>query len=194
DIFTAQDMISEKVASVLALQLNGEERRLLSKRYTENLEAYQLYLKGRYHLDKRAGSETRKSMGYFEQVTKVDPAYALAYAGLAEAYVSLSLLESDVADGETLDRANAAAARAVELDDDLAEAHAALAFAQWNDVQEGFRPYLVDKEFRRAIELNPNLVLAHRWYAIFLTDDLRFDEAISEMKRALEIDALAAIN
>ena len=187
DIFAVQDAISEQVTRSLALRLSGEEERQLGKRYTGNPEAYQLYLKGRYFWNKRTEEATRKSIGYFEQAIRVDPDYALAYSGLADAYRNLSYF--DEAGGvELLPQSKAAALKALALDDTLAEAHTSLGAAkelyEWDFTG-------AEREYRRAIELNPNYAVAHHRYAMFLTRMGRIEESQAEFRRALELDPLS---
>lgn len=189
DILTVQDSISEKVAEALALKLTGEERRLLTKHYTENTEAYQLYLEGRYFWNKRSEEGFKKALDYFNQAIEADPNYALAHVGLADCYTMLAdydwLTPTDASS-----KAKAAVTRALEIDDTLAEAHASLAdirrFYDWD--WPG-----AEREYRRAIELNPNYATAHQWYAEFLSAMGRHDEAIREMKRAEELDPVSIV-
>jgi len=185
DIFTLQDLISEKVVGALRLKLTGEEQSRLTKRYTQSAEAYQLYLKGRFYWNKRTAEAFRKSIECFNQAIERDPNYALAYAGLADVYV-LPYVLRDLPQDSYL-KAKAAAKKALEIDETLAEAHTPLAEVlfryDWN-----FRES--DREFQRAIELNPNYATAHQWYGEFLTAIGRFDEGIAEGKRALELDPL----
>ena len=135
DVFAVQDAISQKVANALALRLSGEENKRLTRRYTENLEAYQLYLTGRYHWNKLTPPEITKSIEFFKKAIELDPTYALAYFGLADAYRSLAPT-SEVPSKDTLPQAQAAATKALELDETLAEPHATLAFIHtwyhWN--------------------------------------------------------------
>jgi serine/threonine-protein kinase len=184
DVFTVQDAISQKVADALAVQLNGEERNRLTKRYTNNVEAYQLYLTGRYHLDKLIPPEIRQSIGFFQQAIDLDPNYALPYFGLAQANRSLAIT-SDVASKDCLPQAMAAARKALEIDESLAEAHASLSFCliwfDW-DWANG------EKEAKRALVLNPNSSFAHFAYAHVLSDLGRHQDAIAEMARARELD------
>jgi DNA-binding winged helix-turn-helix (wHTH) protein/TolB-like protein/Tfp pilus assembly protein PilF len=188
DIFTAQDSVSEKIAKALALELTGAERVQLAKRYTENPEAYQAYVKGRYFMDKRTEEGFHKAIEYFQQAIEKDPEYALAYAGLADCHHFLcgyGLLPPK----ETYPKAKAAAMKALEIDDQLAEAHTALAVARarydWDWAG-------AERDFKRALELNPGYAEAHQWYAVFsLVIAERFDDAIAEVKRAQEIDPLS---
>jgi TolB-like protein/Flp pilus assembly protein TadD len=188
DIFTAQDAISEKIAKALALKLTGGEAKRLAKRYTENTEAYQAYVKGRYFMDKRTEEGFQKAIEYFQQAIGKDPRYALAYAGLADCHNLLGgygLLPPK----ETYPRGKAAAMKALEFDEQLAEAHTALAVAKarydwdWTGAQ---------KDFKRAIELNPGYATARQWYAVFsLVIAERFDDAIAEAQQAQQIDPLS---
>jgi TolB-like protein/tetratricopeptide (TPR) repeat protein/class 3 adenylate cyclase len=184
DVFTVQDAISQKVADALAVQLNGEEKNRLTKRYTDNVEAYQLYLTGRYHLDKLIPTEVRQSITFFQQAIDLDPNYALPYFGLAQANRSLAIT-SDVASKDCLPQAIAAARKALEIDESLAEAHASLSFCliwfDWDWVNG-------EKEAKRAIALNPNSSFAHFAYGHVLSDVGRHQEAIAEMARARELD------
>ena len=184
DVFEVQDAISQKVADALALQLTGEERKHLTKRYTDNLEAYQLYLTGRYCWSRLTPPDIRKGIGFFQQAIDLDPNYALAYFGLAEANRSLSI-NADVRSKDCLPEAKAAAQRALEIDDSLAEAHASLSFSlvwfDWDWIG-------AEKEAKRAVALNPNSAHGHFAYAHVLADLGRHKEAISEIVRARELD------
>ena len=186
DVFAVQDAISQKVADALALRLSGEEKDRLTKRYTENVDAYQLYLAGRYHHARLIPPEIRKSIEFFQKAIDLDPNYALAYFGLAEANRSLAIT-SDVPSKDCLPQAKAAAIRALEIDDSLAEAHASLSFSliwyDWNWTS-------AEKEARRAIALNPNSAMAHFAYAHVLSDLGRHDEAVAEGGRAVELEPL----
>ncbi len=189
DVFAAQDAITEKVARALMPELTGKERTLLAKRYTDKFEAYQLYVKGRYFWDKRTGEGMKKSIECFEQAIRLDPNYALAYAGLATTYttgVYRELVPRAEADAKT----ETAARKALEIDEQLGEAHCALAVLHYFNYEwaEG------EREFQRAIELSPNYSTAHMWHSYFVIALGRFDEAIAEAKRAQEIDPLSLIN
>lgn len=189
DVFTVQDLISQKVAEALVGRLSGEEMSRLSKRGTENIQAYQLYLTGRYHWNKLIPVEIRISVAFFEQATQLDPKYALAYFGLAEAYRALAIT-GDVRPKETMPQAKAAATRALEIDDSLAEAHASLVFIHtWYDWDWSGG----EREARRAIALNPNSGAAHSAYAQLLSDLGRHMEAIAEAARARELDPVSLI-
>jgi DNA-binding winged helix-turn-helix (wHTH) protein/TolB-like protein/Tfp pilus assembly protein PilF len=189
NIFAVQDQISEQVARALTLSLSSAEKELLTKRYTDDSEAYQLYLKGRYVWNKRTVEGLNKGIGYFNEAVEKDPSYALAYVGLADSYSLLSDY-GGLPPKEAYPQAKRAAERAVELDEQLAEAHATLAYIKtgydwdWPGAEEGFR---------RAIELNPNYETAHQWYAEYLSGMGRHQEAIAEIRRAREINPLSMI-
>jgi TolB-like protein/Flp pilus assembly protein TadD len=184
DVFDVQDAISKKVADALALRLSGQEKERLSRRYTDNVEAYQLYLTGRYHWSKFTPPDIRKGIGFFEKAIELDPKYALAYFGFAEANRSLAI-NADVASKDCLPQAKTAAIKALELDDSLAEAHASLSFSLiWYD-WEWDRAV---QEAERAIALNPNSAHSHFALAHVLSDEGRHDRALAEMARARELD------
>ena len=190
DVFAIQSDIAEKVAQALEVELLAGEKREIEKESTENLEAYKLYLKGRYFWNKRRGSGLEKAIEYFKQTIEIDPDYALAYAGLADAYNLLPAWSSSTAFKEASLQAKKAVLQALMIDDMLAEAHASLALlkadCEWD--WEGS-----EREFKRGIELNPGYPTGHHWYAICLMYMGRFDEAIREMNRALELDPLSLI-
>jgi tetratricopeptide (TPR) repeat protein len=160
----------------------------LGKRYTDNFEAYQLYVKGHFFWDKRTEEGIKKSIEYFEQAIKLDPSYALAYAGLAVSYVTTAYREM-VPPAEASSRAEAAARKALEIDEQLGQAHSALGVLHFRNLDwpEGVR------EFQRAIDLNPSYSTAHMWYSYYLMALGRFDEAVAEAKRAQELDPLSLI-
>lgn len=190
DIFGVQDSISERVAGELALRLMGEERELLAKRDTADTEAYELYLKGRFFWDKRTPEGTRQAVEYFRRALERDPTYARAYAGLAECYRVLSIAQ-DIPSLESMPKAKEAALKALELDERSAEAHTALGwikfFFDWD--WEG-----AEREYRRALEINPNYPMAHVGYAHLLSNTGRHEEALAEADRALKLDPLSLIN
>lgn len=191
DIFTVQDSISAQVAQALTLKLTGEEQRLLAKRYTKNVEAYQAYLRGRYFWNKRNEESLNKSITYFDEAIAGDPDYALAYAGLADAHSVIGFYQfGKLPPAESFQKAKRAALKALELDETLAEAHASLAISV-NDVDND--EALAEREFKRAIELNPSYATAHHWYSDFLALTGRPLEAMSEIKRALELDPLSLV-
>jgi TolB-like protein/DNA-binding winged helix-turn-helix (wHTH) protein len=182
DVFRVQDSVSERVAAALALTLSGEERQQLTKRYTDSTEAYQLYLKGRYYWNRRSPAAIKKGVEYFGQAIALDTDYALAYAGLADSYVMLGK--------DWHAQAKAAAARALELDEQLAEAHTSLALlamrSEWNWA-------VAEKELLRALELNPNYATANQWYSIYLELTGHPEEAVAEARRAQSLDPLSLI-
>jgi tetratricopeptide (TPR) repeat protein len=188
NIFAVQDAISNKAAGALALQLGGDEQKRLNKRHTENVEAYQFYLKGRFHWNKRTPQDLQKSIEYFEQAIRLDPNYALAFTGLANAYSLMA--NAGTAPHEMMPRAHRAALKALSLDDNLAEAHTALAQIL---IYYDYDYTGAEREHQRAIELNPNYETAHQWYSELLTALGRHEEALAEMRRALEIDPLSLI-
>jgi len=186
DLLATQREIAQEITEKLRLTVAGNDPGL-AKHYTENNEAYQLYLKGRFYWEKRSGSGLAKAIEYLDQSIKKDPTFALAYAGLADCYV---VPANQIAPNEAMPKAKAAAQRALELDETLAEAHTALArvFAayEWNWPE-------AEKEFKRAIELNPRYPTAHQWYGGYLDAMGRHDESISERRLALQLDPLSLI-
>jgi TolB-like protein len=190
DIFAVETEIAKTVADVLQAKLTGSERHVIAARPTENTEAHQLYLKGRFFWNKRTGNDLKKSIDYFQQAIAADPNYALAYAGVADAYVWLPGYTAGTP-RDCYPKATAAAKKALELDDTLAEARTSLALAIWLysfDASQSIR------EFQRAIELNPNYAIAHQQYGNNTLSALgRFDDAIVEGKRAVELDPLSLV-
>jgi TolB-like protein/DNA-binding winged helix-turn-helix (wHTH) protein/Tfp pilus assembly protein PilF len=189
DVFQVQDSVSERVGDALALQLSGLEKASLRKRDTTNPLAYELYMRGIFFWNKRTEDGLRKAVSYFEQAIALDPNYALAYAGLVAALNPMGY-RGYASPQEIHPRMRTAATRAVTLDPTLPEAHVALAatlaFHEWNWA-EG------EKEFQRALELNPNLSLAHYWYGILLEMVGRYDEALKQRQRAQELDPITPI-
>jgi DNA-binding winged helix-turn-helix (wHTH) protein/TolB-like protein/Tfp pilus assembly protein PilF len=183
DVFELQDSISERITGALALALTGDEKKLLVKRYTDNAEAYGLYLRGRYFWNKRTREGLQKAIEYFRQAIDVDAGYALAYAGLADCYNVLGSLDW-IAPKEGFARVQEAATKALELDDTLAEPHNSLAWVRF-DLWDWAG---AESEFKRALDLNPNYAAAHQWYAEYLTAMGRFDEAIAEIRRAEQLE------
>ena len=187
DIFDVQDSISERAAAELVPILTGEEKELLARRYTADTEAYELYLKGRFFWYKRTPQATAKAAEYFQRALERDPRYALAYAGIADCYRTLPIM-SDVPSQESFPKAKQAALKALEIDNNLAEAHSALGYVEyffdwdWTGAE---------KEFRRAIEINPNYPLAHLGYAHLLSTLGRHEDALAEVDRAIKLDPLS---
>ncbi len=171
-------------------KLSGSEQHAIAARPTENTEAHQLYLKGRFFWNKRTGNDLNKSIDYFNQAIAADPNYALAYVGLADSYLLMPLYGAGVS-RDCYPKAEAAAKKALELDDGLAEAQTSLAETLW---LYHFDFSQATREFQRAIKLNPNYATAHQWYGNDLLVPLgRFDEAIAEAKRAVELDPLSLV-
>ncbi len=185
DILAVQDDIATEIFDKLRLRLTGEEIKRATKRYTEDAEAYQLYLKGRFYWNQGTIGGFKKSIEYLQEAIAKDPKYALAYAGFADSSISLgSFYVEAIAD------AKAAATKAIELDPTLAEAHVALGHINfWLD----WNWPAAEREFRKGIALNASSALAHDQYATFLAAMQRSDEAIAEAKRAQELDALSPI-
>jgi len=187
DIFKIEDSISGRAAERLALKLTGDQRDILAKHYTDKVEAYQSYLKGRYFTSQRKKESIQKGIVYFKQAIGIDPNYALAYSGLSHAY-SILPIASDAPSREVLLMAKEAAMKALEIDDAIAEAHISLAtiklWIEWD--WQG-----AEKECNRAIDLSPNHPGAHLRYAHLLSNVGRHVEAIAEAKLALELDPVS---
>jgi eukaryotic-like serine/threonine-protein kinase len=189
DILNVQTEIAREISERLRARLSGEEQKRIAKRYTDNADAYQLYLKGRYFWDKRTGDGMSKARQSFNQAIELDPNYALAYSGLADTYL---FCYCPLPRNETMPKAKAYAEKALAIDDSLAEAHTSLAFVKMN---YEFDWSGAEKEFRRAIELSPNYPVAHQFYGGCLVQQGRTEEGLRECKRALELDPLSlAIN
>ena len=188
DIFVVQDAIARKVVTALALQLGSEEQKHLTRRYTENVEAYQSYLKGRFHWNKRSPQDLQKAIEHFNHAIELDPNYALAFAGLADAYTLLANAGGPA--NEIMPKAREAALKAVSLDDNLAEAHAALGNII---IYYDYDFAGAERELKRAIELNPNYATAYHWYSELLMGLGRHEEALAAIRLALEIDPLSLI-
>jgi serine/threonine-protein kinase len=184
DILSMQGKIAKQIAANLRLHLTGEEQTKLAKRYTENSEAYELYLLGRYHWNQRKVAAINQGIDYFQKAIAKDPKYALAYAGLADCYDALAWY-SEQPPKNYYPKAKEYALKALEIDESLAEAHTSLA-AVLTNFEWDWRG--AEKNYLRAIELNPNYVTAHHWYARYLSWLGRQDEALEEAKRAWELD------
>ncbi len=190
DLFSVESDIAKTIADTLQAKLTGSESTAISNKPTENPEAYELYLKGRFFWNKRTGQDLKIACDYFQQAIAIDPHYATAYAGLAESYILIPLFDAG-SPQDYFPKAKAAAERAIELQETSAEAHTALGlllcFSDVNFAQS-------EKEFKRAIQLNPNYATAHHWFGNALLVALgRFDEAIGENERAVELDPLSLI-
>ncbi len=188
DVFAVESEIAKAIAERLKAKLTGTAEHVLASRPTENPEAHQLYMKGRYFWNKRTTENLKKAIDYFEQAIGKDPAYALAYSGLADVREVLPYYAATPPKDDA-QKALAAARKAVELDESLAEAHTSLANALVLNLQ--FSASV--PEFQRAIELNPNYATAHHWYGEELQNEGRFDEAVAELKRAHELDPLSLV-
>ncbi|HUS09974.1 MAG TPA: tetratricopeptide repeat protein [Pyrinomonadaceae bacterium] len=189
DLLATQREIAREIVEKLKIKVSGEEKGL-DKHYTENNEAYQLYLKGRFYWNKRTEEGMRKSLEYYQQSIERDPNFALAYSGLADAY---DLLGAPDASGampphEAMPKAKAAALKALEIDDALAEPHVSLAHQKYYYDRDWAA---AEREYKRAIELNPNYPTARSWYAVYLMAGGRFDEALAQIRRAQELDPLS---
>jgi DNA-binding winged helix-turn-helix (wHTH) protein/TolB-like protein/Tfp pilus assembly protein PilF len=189
DIFALEDSISQKLAGALALRLTAADRKLLGKQYTQNPDAYQLYLKGRYHWNKWTPGEISKALDYFNQAIQGDSNFALAYAGLADSYDVLGVFGS-LPPNQAWPMTETAAKKALELDDGLAEAHVSLAAAKmvyewdWNGAES---------EFKRALDLDPEYSTAHQSYGLYLMAQGRSNESIAEMKKAQQLEPFSLI-
>jgi TolB-like protein/Tfp pilus assembly protein PilF len=190
DIFAVETEIAKTIADVLQAKLTGSEQHVIAARPTENTEAHQLYLKGRFFWNKRTGNDLKKSIDYFEQAIAADPNYALAYGGVADGYVWLPGYSGGTP-RDCYPKAIAAAKKALKLDDTLAEARVSLALAFW---LYDFDSSQAIKEFQRAIELNPNYATGHQQYANITLSALgRCEDAIAEGKRAVDLDPLSLV-
>src|SRR6266850_318890 len=188
DIFELQEEIAREIAEKLRLRLSGAERGRLTKRYTENTEAYGLYLKGRYFWNKRTLETLEKSIEYFKRAIELDPDYALAHVGVADSYTKLGDVGvAALPPSKAFSKAKVAAIRALESDGALAEAHTSLGHLNLHD----YEWLEAEREFKHAIELNPNYATAHHWYAYQLLMHGRKSEAINEIERALLLDPLS---
>ena len=189
DIFVVQEVIAREISKTLRLKLSHQQKKRLTRRYTDNSEAYQLYLRGRYYWNKRTPEWMTKGIESFRMAIAKDPGYALAYAGLADCYVLLGSYGA-LSPRDAFLEARNSALKALEIDKSLAEAHTSLAFARgfyewdWRAAQRGFE---------RAIELSPSYPTAHHWYAYLLMALGRLDEAIPVIHKALELDPLSLV-
>jgi serine/threonine protein kinase/tetratricopeptide (TPR) repeat protein len=189
DVSTIEEQIANDISDGLRLRLSGEEKKLLTRDSTRNSEAYQLYLNGRFHWNKRTEEELNKSIEYFRQSIEKDPKYALAYVGLGDAYLVLPEYGS-MARSVAEPQSKEALTKALEIDPDLAEVHASLAMMKENFEWDWAG---AEKEFRRAAELNSNYPTSHHWYALFLCEMRRNDDAIKEGRLAQALDPLSPI-
>jgi serine/threonine-protein kinase len=189
DLQVVETTIAREIAEKLHLRLTGQQKHRLSRPRTENAEAYQWYLKGRHYWNKRTAEGLRRSIKHFEQAIDADPTYALAYTGVADAYLNLGGW-GHLPFREAYPRARAAATRALAIDEDLAEAHVSLAMVQkeydWDWASAG-------RGYERALELNPNYAVAHQWFGEYLASLGRHQEAIASFNRAIELDPLSLV-
>ena len=189
NLVSLQNEIAVDVSQKLRNKLSGPEEQRVTKNYTANSEAYQLYLKGRFYWNKRTFDDFNRAIPYFQQAIEKDPNYALAYSGLADCYTLLAV-SGVVPPKDLMLQARAAATRSLALDDGLAEGHASLgeilSYYDWDFVG-------AEREFRRSIGLNPNYATAHQWLAEQISALRRHDEALAEIRRALELDPLSLI-
>jgi len=190
DVFAIQADIAQRIAAALQAEFSPQERARLEKRPTENLEAYNLYLLGRYHWNKFTEQDQKQSLDYFKQAIAKDSSFALAYTGLAASYYTLAAGFGHLRPKDASGLARDAILRALALDDELGEAHMGLALLRsWFDWDwDG-----AEREFKRAIGLNPSLARAHQGYALMLSAQGRHDEAIAEIRRAQELDPVTPI-
>jgi TolB-like protein/Flp pilus assembly protein TadD len=188
DIFAVESEIAKTIAETLQAKLTGSEKSSIAKAPTANPEAYELYLKGRFFWNKRTGDDLRKSIEYLKQAIAKDPGYALAYAALADSY-GLLRFYGGASPAESVVPAQAAAKKALELDDSLAEAHASLGLIATEELEVN----RAVNELERAIQLNPNYATAHHWLGLALATLRQSDRSIGELKRALELDPLSMI-
>jgi TolB-like protein/Tfp pilus assembly protein PilF len=187
DVFVVQEQIAHEISKKLKLKLSREQKRRLTRRYTENTEAYQLYLRGRFYWNKRTPQSMKKAIEHFQLALEQDPAYVLAYSGLADCFVVLGSYGA-LSPKDGFERTKMAAQRALEIDPSLAEAYTSLAFVNafydwsWKDAE---------KHFRRANKLSPSYATAHQWFSFMLSAIGRTDEALSVAHKALDLDPLS---
>ena len=187
DVFDIQEKVSAKIVDALRMQLSHKEKQTLQKRFTEDSQAYQLYLQGRFFWNKRDDEGLNIAIRYFEEALKKDPNYALAWAGLADSY-SLMGEYTNISRREFYPKQMEAINKALEIDDHLAEAHISLAISlmlnEWDWINS-------EKEFKIGIDLNPNYATGHHWYSQWLLYHGRFDEALNEISLAIELDPVS---
>jgi eukaryotic-like serine/threonine-protein kinase len=188
DIFEVQSEVAQQITGALSLALSPEEKQRVEKKATGDAEAYNLYLLGRYNLNKWSAAEIQKAIEHFQAAIAKDPGYGVAYAGLADAYELLSIGFGSKAPVEYLAQAKGMALKALEMDDSLAEAHTSLAYARWLGDLDWVG---AEREFKRALELKSSYVMAHEWYAEYLAALGRHDEALAAIKKAQQLDPLS---
>ena len=187
DIFEIQEKVAAEIVQALQLRLSPDEEQILKKRFTENTEAYQLYLQGRFFWNKRSEESLKTAITYFEKAIEKDPRYALAWAGIADSY-SLLGEYGNIPRKEIYPKAEAAVNKALEIDDRLAEVHTSFAsllmLSKWDWVKS-------EKEFKLALELNPNYATAHHWYSQWFLNMGRLEESLRMISRAVELDPVS---
>ncbi len=189
DMLSVQREIAREITNNLRPTLSGVEQSRMNKQMTASSEAYELYLKGRFYWNKRTPSDMQKAISFFEQAVEKDPNYAMAYSGVADSYALLTAYSTEPP-RQLMPKAKEAALKALALDDNLAEAHASLGqIAAYYDYDFP----TAEREYRRAIEINPNYATAHQWLAEHLAAMKRNDEALAEIRRALELDPVSVI-
>ena len=188
DLVNIQQRIATDVSSQLKLKLTGAQAQQIAKTYTQNPEAYQHYLRGRYHWNKRTASDLDKALQEFKTAADLDPGYAMAWVGLGDTYVVLTEY-AGYPTAETLPNARGFIQRALEIDNTLGEAYATLGLISQNSWEWD----QADRNFERSIELNPNYPTARHWYSISLRDSGKLDEALQQISRAYELDPLSGI-
>jgi serine/threonine-protein kinase len=189
DIFAVRSEVAQQVAQTLKIRLLGEDKKRLDKKPTENIEAYNLYRQGRYYAEKFSQDGFKKALGFYQQAIEKDPHFALAYAGMADNYVLAADLY--IPPREAFPKAKEAALKAIELDDNLAEAHASLGFVHFHYDWDWVA---AENEFKRALALNPQSAQAHIHYTDYLVGLGRFNEAYDQGRHALEIDPVSPLS
>ena len=190
DIFSVESDVAKAIADQLRAHITRQEEQVIAAKPTKNIEAYDAYLRGRYFWNKRTSDGIKHAIEHFQQSIERDPDFALGYVGLADSYIALTFYNF-VAPHEAMPKAKESAIKALELDDTLAEAHASLAHVLMN---YDWNWSAAEKEFKRSIELNPDYATAHEWYAIhYLTATGWLEEAVQEMKRALELEPASLV-
>jgi serine/threonine-protein kinase len=186
DVLELPEDISRQISEGLKLELSGDARKQISKRYTVNPQAYELYWKGRYHWNQRQPEDVNQAIKYFQEAIKLDPQYALPYAGLADCYVLGNILQ--MPPKQAMPMAADAARKALAIDDQLAEAHTSLAKIKLSYEWDWAG---AEAEFQQAIKLNPGYATAHQWYGVYLSEMGRHDESVRERATAQDLDPLS---
>jgi len=189
ELLATQREIAREIVEKLKLKVSGEEKGL-AKHYTESNEAYQLYLKGRFFVNRRTAENLRKAIEYFDQAIAIDPNYALGYAGLADSYLLLGIpdaITGALSPQDSLPKARAAAEKALQIDNSVGEVYASLAHVKWKEWDWAG----AEADFDRGIKLNPNYPIGRLYHAVYLSSLSRQDEAVKEIRRAQELDPLS---